>query len=423
MISVRTLPHDRIEFRRDEVGDLQDLANLPWAEAGIAKPVETRVGVELRIGPHVGRLVIPQQATIDIAETYPGTVATCLSLTKSGRRAGDQDSPASEVMVSPWSAIVIRFQEALSDYVLSGIERRYFSEMVTTSRPRGHIDIKSTVTRAWSRGRNDQVICVPRILTDDTPLNRVVAAAAGRAEQLLLRERISDSLRQVRLALRSLSGVRRDLAPNIAAARSSLDPRSGDYADLLSLAELLIEGIPAIPPSERQDPDYPMSAWINIDALFEDAVRYIAKAVVGDHGSVRAGLGDGVTLFHGLPEDPVTRKKSANPDVVIRHKAGTLLLDAKYRRHEQDFTDDELYQLMAHAGAYQASAAALVAPVREGVSVPQPWIGRDLNGVAYYVISVDPSSPATMYAPIETWIRMHLTQPRAKHQLAATAEP
>jgi hypothetical protein len=420
MISFKALPHDRIEFGKDEIGALDDLAKLPWAEAGVARAAATRVGIELRVGPYVGRLIIPDHATIDIEEPYPGTVATCLALTTSGRKAGDQASPSSKIMVSPWSAVATRFQEALSAYVLHGIERRYIPEVITTSRPRGRIDITATATRVRSRGREDQVTCVPRILTDDTPLNRVISAAAVRAEQLLLRENLVSALREVRLAAKALSGVRRDVAPDFAAARSSLDTRYAEHDRLLSLAELLVSGVPALPPSERQDPNHPMTAWIDAELLFEEAVRSISQTVVGGRGSVRAGRGDGVALFQRWPQDPITPRKSADPDVVIRHKDAILLLDAKYRRHDEDFTESELYQLIAHAGAYGAAAAALVIPSRNEKDPAERWIGRDRNGVAYYTVAVDPTSTTGMYDPIDTWITSQLMPLLTKSYPVAT---
>ena len=88
------------------------------------------------------------------------------------------------------------------------------------------------------------------------------------------------------------------------------------------------------------------------------------------------------------------------------------LLDAKYRRHKDQFTEDELYQLMAHAGAYQAVAAALVTPSRNEVDPPLRWIGSDRGGTAYYVISVDPSSTTGMFEPIADWISRQITPPQ-----------
>jgi 5-methylcytosine-specific restriction endonuclease McrBC regulatory subunit McrC len=252
---------------------------------------------------------------------------------------------------------------------------------------------------------------MPRILTDDTALNRAVSAAAVRAEQILLREEIMDSLREIRLALMSLSGVRRDVAPDFSAARHSLAVGANEHERLLSLAELLVQGVPALPMSERQEPNHPMSAWINIETLFEEAVRSIAQAALGGQGTARVGRGDGTTLFQYHPDDPITPKKNADPDVVIRHETGVLLLDAKYRRHERQYTEEELYQLMAHARAYNARAAALVAPSRNKSDPSKQWIGRDRGGIAYYIISVDPSSVDGMIAPIANWISRQITLP------------
>jgi hypothetical protein len=211
----------------------------------------------------------------------------------------------------------------------------------------------------------------------------------------------------------ALSGVRRDVFPDVAAARSALDVRSDEQNVLLSLAELLVSGVPALPPGERQDPDHAMSAWINVELLFEEAVRTIAQEMVGHGGRVRAGRGDGVLLFQARDEDPRMIRKSADPDVVIRQGETTLLLDAKYRRHEEDFTEAELYQLMAHAGAYQALAAALVAPSRDGGGPHERFIGRDRNGVTYYVIFVNPASQNGMREPMANWISRQIRQPQA----------
>lgn len=411
MISISALPHDRIQFAADEIAAPPDLLKLPWAQAGVARAVETRLGVEVRLGPYVGRLVVPGQFIIDIREPYPGTVAACLAITTPRGRAGDQISPSANLMLSPWSVIAIAFQRVLSDYVLYGIERRYISEVITTSRPRGRIDLGATITRVRSRGREDRVVCVPRILTEDTPLNRIVLAAAIRAEHLLLRDGFNEPLRKVRLALKALSGVRREVAPDIAAARVSLLTTNERPRKLLSLAELLINGVPALPPDGSQDPEYPMSAWVNVESLFEEAVRSSVRTAIGGRGSVRPGYGDGVTLFEHLAKDPITRKKAANPDVVIRHEGQVILLDAKYRRHEEDFTEGELYQLIAHAGAYRATAAALVTPSRNSDGSPERWIGRGKDGIEYWVISVDPSSRTGLCDPIQQWVRSQLISP------------
>lgn len=403
-------PHDRLELGIDEVGSLSDLERLPWVQAGVGRFVPTRLGIELRVGPYVGRLVIPERVTIDVKEPFPGTVATCVHLTTSGRRAAQQESPSSRLNVSPWSAIAAKYERALTSYITDGIERRYIPAEIITSRPRGKINVPLTATRLLSRGRSDQIVCVPRILTDDTPLNRAISAAAIRAEQILLREGQSDSLRAVRSALIGLSGVRRDIAPDFDSARRSINAGRVDHQSLLSMAEIIVRGVPVLPPSERQNPSRPMTAWLNIERLFEDAIRSITHEAVGELGKVRAGRGDGTKLLGRSADDPMTPSRSADPDIVVVHQHGTLLMDAKYRRHDKPFTESELYQLMAHAVAYRATAAALVAPARPGHGVTQQWIGRDNNGTAYYVVLVDPASTRLMREPIADWVMSHLSQ-------------
>lgn len=405
MISLRCLPHDRLELRSDEAGGFDDLQRLPWVEAGVASAVQTRVGVELRIGPYVGRLVIPDRVTIDVEEPFPGTVAACLGLATTGRRAGGQMSPQGRVDVPPWSTIATGFERVLAHYVSRGIERRYLPRTIVTSRPRGRIDVTASAVRLASRGRTHQVVCSVRPLTDDTPFNQAVLAGAARAEQLLRRDRVPATLTSLRRSMMTLTGVRRDIAPDFRIVRSELDPHREDHQTLLSLAELLVSGVPALPRSEQHDARHPMSAWLNVERLFEEAVLTITRRSVASIGAmVHAGRGDGVHLFSRRSGDPQTIRKAADPDVVIRRGDDIWLLDAKYRRHRRDFSEEELYQLIAHAGAYRASAAALVAPLRAGDTLGYRWLGRDTRGTAYYIVTVDPTTQSGMESPIRSWL-------------------
>lgn len=413
MISLRCLPHDRVELRTAEVGDLDELDHLAWIEAGIARAVPTRLGVELRIGPYVGRLVIPGRVVIDVEEPYPGTVATCLEITTTGRRAADQPSPPGRVRVAPWSTMAVRFERALSRYVARGVECKYLPEVIVTSRPRGHVDVPQTAVQLASRGRTHQVVCQVRPLTEDTSLNRAVLAGAVRAEQLLLRGALHGSLTALRRSLMALAGVRGDMAPDFRVARQQLDPHRDDHDELLSLAEILVAGVPALPRSERQDPARPMTAWLNVELIFEEAVRVIVRDTLASQATVRAGRGDGTQLFSRRKDDPQALRKAADPDVVISLTGHTWLMDAKYRRHAGEFTEDELYQLIAHAGAYHATAAALVAPVRSDQPPGHRWLGRDVSGASYYLVTVDPETPAGMVEPIGAWLSNQLRQPHS----------
>jgi len=411
LIYFHCLPHDRLELSAAEIGDLDGLAHLAWIEAGIARATPTRLGVELLIGPYVGRLVIPGRVVIDVDQPYAGTVETCLELTTAGRRAADQPSPPGRVRVAPWSTVAVRFERALSRYVGRGVERKYLPKVIVTSRPRGHIDFPSTAFQLASRGRTHQVVSHIRSLTDDTPLNRAVLAGAVRAEQLLLRDARHDSLSVLRRSLMAFAGVRRDIEPDFHVARQQLDPHRDDHDELLSLTEILVAGVPALPRSERQDPAHPMTAWLNVELIFEDAVRAIVRDMLASQATVRAGRGDGTQLLSRLKGDPQAQRKAADPDVVIHLAGRTWLMDAKYRRHASDFTEDELYQLMAHSGAYRATAAALVGPVRPGQSPGLRWLGRDNSGTAYYVVTVDPATPAGIVEPIVAWLSNQLRQP------------
>ena len=124
-------------------------------------------------------------------------------------------------------------------------------------------------------------------------------------------------------------------------------------------------------------------------------------------GSVRAGFGDGVALLSAIPGDSSPVVHEADPDVVIETNGRVILLDAKYRRHGDEYSRDELYQLIAHARAYCAGAAALVAPAVQRPPGAYP-IGRDSAGTVYFMIAVDPSSEASLEQQVGSWVAEQL---------------
>lgn len=403
VITLTARAHDRVQLTEAELGvSLEDAEGLPWVVGRVAAIRRTRVGVEIMIGPFVGQLVVPDHLTLNVEEIFPGTMRACLSITSGGRRAGPQDTGRGTLAVRAWGAVIEAFAVELATYARAGAEKRYIRQRMTTARPRGRIDIARTATKVWPRGRTDLLACDVRVLTEDTYLNRALLAAAVKAEALARQLKLDDPLRDLRMASMALSGARLELAPDTRTARAEVNPMMPSVARLVGLAEVILDGIPALPPPRLEDAPYPMSAWLNAEKIFEEAVRCVVAGVV-PLGTVRAGSGDGVALLSAIDGKLSQEMHKADPDVVVDTNGRVIILDAKYRRHGDEYSQGELYQIMAHARAYGAFAAALVVPAAQR----QPGayaIGSDSVGTAYYVVAVDPSSVLSLEREIGDWV-------------------
>lgn len=401
MIEVHSRSHERLEFSDDELGmSLDDLGELPWVVAGVARVSKTRLGVELSIGPFVGQLLIPGRLLIQVGEMVPGTLAACLQLSHGRTRSAEQASGGSATIMDPVAGVVALLARDLDEYVVSGIERRYEPVTASRVRPRGQIDVRATLMGPWRAGRRSELVCRYRAMTADTPAHRLLLAAAGRGE-MVPGVSAADRSALARAAV-ALGGATLEVLPDANAARIDAITNQRISLKTIQLAELVLTGTPVA--SIREPSDSPISTWVNAELVFEDAVRTILAELFGP-GAVRSGRGDDVSLFSSKADEPPHLEKRADPDVVIRVGGDAYLLDAKYRRHGESVAEDELYQLMAHSTAYAAKAAALVAPALMAAPAVRP-LGRDRNGTWYDLVSVDPSDAESMRKSLRDWAEM-----------------
>jgi len=404
IVELSTPAWGALDFLPEEVGTVEELRARPWAKAGVATVERTRIGVRLRFGGFVGRIHLPGH-TINIDELVPGTAQALASFVAEGRRWSDEWADAGTIRVPAWTQLASLYCAHLEKYVAAGIDKQYRGEYWVTGRPRGRIDVAATLARQWARGRTQLLVCRPRVLTEDTTVNRALYAAAMRADGLLRLANSHDvDLASLRRCLRAFSNVTSEVFPDL---RAAVHHATGDATTerLVGLAELLIQGVGVFPSdaSQRQ----PMDVWFNAAWLFEKAILRLASEIAGP-SAARQGKGDGVSL---LERDDFGSggfvRMDADPDVVIGGGAGTAILDAKYRREGFEADRGQLYQLIAHATAYRARAAALVAPAMDAASTPITLLGRDSAGRRYFVLRVDAKSPERMRSILQTWLRMN----------------
>jgi hypothetical protein len=406
-----------LDFSRDELqaATVEELRQLSWAEAGVAAIETSRLGIRLRFSGYAGRISLPGELIIDISELLPGTVATLAPLAAGGRRWREEWQTRGSASIPPWVALAESFARDVYAYVGAGIERRYLPRRWLTSRPRGHINAAATA-RAWAEGRRPLLACDVRPLTDDTPLNRYILSAAVRAETIL-RSYGQEGERafQLRAALNALTGVTYERLPDYRSAWEATEPGDDFLQRLLGLARLFVMSVAAMANEslERQ----PVDVWFNVPLVFEQAVRRLVAERVGASGRVRAGKGDGTQLLDTSAGDGGTL--DADPDIVIRAHGRTAIMDAKYRNTGANVSREQLYQLIAHAVAYEAEWAALVVP--RLVAGPRlQLLGTDSAGRRYYIIAVDAADLDDVEGGLSDWLEATILALAPAYAVAAS---
>jgi hypothetical protein len=383
---------DRLQLSTEELGiDPAAIPSLAWVRAGVAQLRPTRLGYELEIGPYAGRLSLGTRQ-IEVQELVAGTVAACLALSTSGRRIGQQESAVGRP-IPPSTAVAIDFTRALLAAIRKGIKKEYVDVRLTTSRPRAKLLVAESIKGPWARGHQTSVVTRTRPLSEDTVTNRALLAAGIRAQHLLRDH--PETLHDLRECLIALSGA--TLVPSPRMPLDNAGPES-DIAAALASAANLIEGVPVMP--TEGPPTSAFSAWVNVERVFEEAVLAICSRIHPSSTSVGRTLQ--VPLFTSLKDEPDAITKRADPDVVVRNGDRTFVLDAKYRRSGERPTEEELYQLIAHAQAFNADAAALVAPAIFGAPGTR-WLGRIRGGCSVEVIAIDPRQGAMTERQIRDW--------------------
>ncbi|MFE7927727.1 hypothetical protein ACFU6S_03165 [Streptomyces sp. NPDC057456] len=323
----------------------------------------------------------------------PGTVDACLHLSTSGQRQASQAARPGSTL-PPLTAIAQTFSAMIERELAFGPQKEYTATSAHSSRVRGKIHVGETVRNLWSRGRHDRLAIRYRNLTEDTETNRYLLAACIRAEHLLSDH--DEARAAVQRCMQMLSAAQIFHEPVF----PSLPPNTSTILrDTLHVAKSLIRGVPF---NFRSAGTSPFSAWVNIDRIFEEAVRTLCQSAVPTTFTVTDGKSQKVPLFHTFEGEAKPLMKRADPDIVIRGQGRTGLLDAKYRKSGERVTEDEIYQLIAHAGAFSADAAALVTPALYG----PPGIrrlGRISTGCSVDVIAVDPTQADGMSDLIGQW--------------------
>lgn len=110
-------------------------------------------------------------------------------------------------------------------------------------------------------------------------------------------------------------------------------------------------------------------------------------------------------LFHAAAGDPPALRKRADPDIVVFQQDGqVLVVDVKYRKSGENPSEEQLYQLAAHAAAYRADAAALFVPILGEGSEHIQRYGRLADGCSVDVVAVRANNATLIAQAVVGWL-------------------
>lgn len=256
-----------------------------------------------------------------------------------------------------------RFMLEVRSYLLSGRRKTYTAMRKVGGFPKGKLNIAGTM-RLWAQGRIDQMTFTSDDLSADLPENRLIGLALANLDRAL-----TSGASDLRSQVRTAAVLFEDVAwPHLARQplerlselfnSALLNPHLSGMRKLLGLARAFAlhfgpGGVPGEP--------IPVSWFVNLETLFEDAViavlRKEASFVLLPSFRFSEGRGFGKTILTLPPS------YNAKPDVVgCLGDEFLVIMDAKYKDPEGDPDQDDIYQLLAHMGAFGARVGVLIYP-------------------------------------------------------------
>ncbi|HEX8102136.1 MAG TPA: hypothetical protein VF533_05970 [Solirubrobacteraceae bacterium] len=344
-------------------------------------------GVSLRGRSWVGRATAAG-ITISFEEKIPGALAKLIEhASQSAFRVEDVHGASTEL--GDLAALLIHELITRSrEYVSRGADFEYTSDLHASSLIGGRIDVPETI-KLRAQGRRHQAAFWRPDITRSVELNQTVLAALRQVELLapglplkqgdLVHARgVAQMIDEARTP-DVLFGARTGWVRRAQALADRLDePLRADLAALASvvLAHESFEHGPAIGGSPR--------AWfLNLETLFEEALRRVLKAAAKPMRVTRGTESRLIFDSSGLYD--------ATPDVVVRQSEGTVhaIGDAKYKdwpSASDASMHSDVYQLLAHAKAWDAGVAFLAYPHSEFDALD---LGTSVTGCRTFAFALD----------------------------------
>ncbi len=322
----------------------------------------------VRAGAQVGQAVLENSFRLIIEEKIRGSLIALLNwaLPQDLREA---DALAPVAANSPVLGVFAsRFLDYLGEYLRHGRMKEYVRRPAESSYLRGRLDSARTA-RLLARGIRGRLAYRQSELVADIDANRLLSLGLSATDALSSTLPASgDRLQEMARVYSPLFEdvdvyqlARVDISRRTAVFRDVLeDPRIvGDLRSALAYARALVLYLGAWPAHVEEI--LPHAYFINLESLFEDAARQVITELIG-RGLVSQGRDRNQPLFEERPEQYL-----ADPDIVLGFPTVTLVADCKYKEVQEGPEHADVYQLMAHCGAFGCRLGLLLYPGEEPV--------------------------------------------------------
>lgn len=324
--------------------------------------------LQITAGAYVGLIPVNSHVTLDIRPKLPvNNLARIIELSEEGVRAVrgterkylTRDQSTSSVL----EFLAVNLLESLREIELRGIYKVYRVHASNTSRPRGRIDARRTVTMNVNKGIVHKVYALRYTHTVDSPYNRLLKHAlwflAQRFRRMANRNRAL--MKDLNRALADYEAVTLDTSPALVAkvrralAADRIPTARGYYEKPLRIALTVVAGKGVSLLTHGGEID--LAAYVvNFDDLFEAYVRQVLRAALSDPKCGIRVLDGNLEGKRSLFDD--RRTPSAQPDVIVRTAAGTVVLvEVKYK---EKISRADVNQAIVYGVSYRANDVVLV---------------------------------------------------------------
>jgi McrBC 5-methylcytosine restriction system component len=352
-------------------------------DRGIVDARQLRGGAAKILGSmYVGRAICGN-IIVECQEKVPGALIALLEAALGDFRLLLMPAPRTDFGITI-SLLVRAFITEVKSYVADGRFWEYKTRRTVSPLIGGKIHMPTTISLR-ARGIRHQVAFDKPAITYLLDINRLVAAALWEIEILA---QLVD-LEEVYLTdARRMSAFFEDSHDISTVGLSSdrprmeqllEDSRSQERGNMVALAQLLLSHS-ALDPLPPLPGAAPIAWFLNLETLFEQAVRHSFVAAVGPSGSVTRGSRHNRRVF------PESRALRADPDLVVVQQTGSVVGDVKYKAWSKSASPSDLYQLITHASVFDASIAFLIYP---DASYDEFDLGYTTAGVRVLLFAVD----------------------------------
>ena len=319
-------------------------------------------GVRLRGTCYVGHAICGE-VILDFCEKIDGALKNLLSFASHNAFRLSRAKTGASELGDLISLLVDQLLDAVTRYTSGGRRFQYRAVKSSGSLVGGKLDITRSI-QLRARGLGHVLAFEKNVATYATPINRIILAALSEVERLSRIVRLpattiakSRSLSMLFADCRDHEVLYRQRSYFASEALRHSEMQSDDLLrDIAYLAGVVLahESFDA---TRGQSYSLPRTWFLNLENLFESAVRNILAGACPDANVSRGGLAP-PAIF-----SKESREYRANPDLVIKHPSrNTAIGDVKYKFFDGSAAAGDVYQLLVHADAFGAKEAFLVFP-------------------------------------------------------------